>query len=502
MGAFRLQKKLGQFQIAGWGVLGLSLCLLSACTSTPTLPLSAKPVLPDTWKSTPAFPLRNKTNPDIRPQAWWLELNDPSLTLWIEWALVRNRDLVRSALRLQQASLQVQSRGLDAWPRVNANVGTSVQRPLGDVGSRTTTVINGVSVPVETNMGSSTYRSANAGLSASYEIDLWGRVSQGLAMAKQDQAIALADLETARWLLTTQVAEQYWNLALIDAKKPYLEQAVKDAKANLDVARLKLSQGKVREGEEHKAVAAWKEANQRRSALNIQRANVVQALALLFDEPPQSFHVAHARLPEQYPPEPESWPLASVLDRQASVRRSRMALDQALLKLDIAQTNRYPQLSLSASLNSSGNALRDVLTNPMGALGLNLTLPVLDWKRLGIEQDSARLALQISAMDFRDALFKALAEVETQYNNRRQWQADAEILLEKTGHAQQAMQVAQLRHEQGVDTLQSVRDAQGNLRELQLSALDTRLKAWVNQVAIFKAWGGPLAGPLPNTKKP
>lgn len=500
MSAFRLQKKLGQFRISRLGLLGLSLCLLSACTSTPTLPPNAKPVLPDAWKSTPASPLRNKANPDMRPQAWWLALNDPALTLWIEWALVRNRDLVRSALRLQQASLQVQSRELDAWPRVNANMGTSVQRPFGDVGGTTTTVVNGVSIPVETNIGSNTSRSANAGLSVSYEVDLWGRVSQSIAVAKQDQMMAQADLETARWLLTTQVAEQYWNLAVIDAKKPYLEQAMKDAKANLDMVRLKLSQGKVREGEEHKAVAAWNDANQRRSALNIQRANVVQALALLFDEPPQSFHVAHARLPEQFPTEPDSWPLASVLDRQASVRRSRMALDQALLKLDIAQTNRYPQLSLSASLNSSGNALRDVLTNPMGALGLNLTLPVLDWKRLGIEQDTARLALQISVMDFRDALYKALAEVETQYNNRRQWQADAEILAEKTDHAQQALQVAQLRYEQGVDPLQSVRDAQGSLRELQLSALDTRLKAWVNQVAIFKAWGGPLAGPNPKTK--
>ncbi len=454
------------------------------------------------WNAAPEPQRQNKAEAGAPPQPWWLALEDPDLTAWIELALVRNRDLVRSALRLQQASLQAQSRGLDAWPRVSGNIGTSAQRTLSDMGGATTTVVNGVSVTVETNTGSNITRSANAGLSASYEVDVWGRISQGIASAKQDQAMAQADLETARWLLTTQVAEQYWSLAMIDAKKPYLEQAVEDAKASLEVVRLKLSLGKVREGEQHKALTALKETIQRRNVLNIQRDNVVQVLALLLDEAPQSLHLTQARLPEQDPTEPESWPVASVLDRLASVRRSRMALDQALFKLNIAKTNRYPQLNLSASFNSSGNALKDVLSNPMGALGLNLSLPMLDWKRLGIEQDTAQLSLQIAVMDFRETLFKALAEVDTQYNNRRQWQADAEILTEKTYYAQKALQVAQLRYQQGADALQSVRDAQGNLNELQVSALDTRLKAWVNQVAIFKAWGGPLAGPKPQIDQP
>jgi len=41
-----------------------------------------------------------------------------------------------------------------------------------------------------------------------------------------------------------------------------------------------------------------------------------------------------------------------------------------------------------------------------------------------------------------------------------------------------------------------VRDAQGSLRELHLFALATRLKAWLDQVAIDKAWGGPLKGTM------
>ena len=142
------------------------------------------------------------------------------------------------------------------------------------------------------------------------------------------------------------------------------------------------------------------------------------------------------------------------------------------------------------------------MANPFGNLGLNLALPVLDWKRLGLERDSARLNLETAELDFREALFKALAEVEQHYVQRRQWQAESELLQQKTRHAERALAVARLRHKQGADPLQSVRDAQGGLRDLQLQALDLRLKAWLNQVAIFRAWGGPLGFTSTDSESP
>lgn len=472
--------------------LGLIMSL-TACSSV--APTSALPELPRAWKNVPS----SNTAPSAaaRPTAWWRELPDPVLHAWMDLALKRNRDLVRSALRLQQASLQANRTGLDAWPKTSSSLGSSSQQALKSALGNSTTLINGVSVPIDGGLGNKLTTSFNAGLTASYEADLWGRVSQSLTLARQDAALAQADLQTARWLLTTQVAEQYWSLAALDAKAPHLEQAVENAQASLAVTQLRLSLGKGRQGDEHKALINLSEAQLRRAALTTQRDQVLRTMALLLDESPQTFSVPQAHLPAQAPQEPGSWPVASVLDRLAPVQRARIALDQALTRLNIAQSNRYPQLSLSAGLSSSGGQLRAALSNPFSNLGLNLTLPMLDWRRLGWERDGARLGLEIAAMDFRDALFKALAEVDTQYNNRRQWQADAQLQAERIRHAQTALNVAQLRFEQGADALQSVRDAQSTLRELEVSAIDIRLRSWTNQVAIFKAWGGPLDGPAP-----
>lgn len=470
---------------------GLALAL-SACSSLPSTSPLAHVALPSAWKNVPSA---TASTPDTRPQAWWRDVNDPALEGWIELALVRNRELARSALRLRQASLQARRADSDAWPKASSSLNTSAQQSLQNTQGTATTLVNGVSVPVESSVSSKLTTSANAGLSASYEADLWGRIAQTRTLAQQDHALAQTDLQTARWLLTTQVAEQYWTLAAIDAKVAPMAQARQDAQASLEATRLKLSVGKSRPGEEDKAIAALREAQRNQLALTTQRETAQQTMALLLDEPPQTFMVAQASLPPKNPPEPGSWVVASVLDRLPAVQRARIAVDQALTKLNIAQSNRYPQLSLSAGLSSSGNQLRNTLSNPFSSLGLNLTLPMLDWTRLGLERDSAQLGLEIAALDFREALFKALAEVETQYNNRQQWQADAQWLQEKVQQGDRALAVAQLRYEQGAEPLQTVRDAQARLRELQMSAIDTRFKAWINQVTIFKAWGGPLAEP-------
>jgi outer membrane protein TolC len=479
--------------MVGRATLLTLLAALSACSTAPTVPSAH--ALPKAWKGVPAADATGLAQD--QPVAWWRELHDPALTGWIELALVRNRDLVRSALRLHQASVQAERSAADAWPRFNSSVGTSAQQSLQKNNGMATTQVNGVTVPIETRQNSPLQTSANMGLSGSYEIDLWGRLAQNRGLAQQDRAMAQADLQTARWLLTTQVAEQYWNLGTIDAKLPLAQATVADAQAALEVAQLKLSQGKVRPGELDKAQVSVQDAVQRRQALTLQREQTLNTLALLLDEAPQDFRLPSAHLPAQEPGEPASWPVAAVLDRLPAVRRARLALDQALVKLQVAQSNRYPQLNLSAGLSSSGSSLGQVLANPFGSLGLNVALPMLDWTRLGLERDSAKLAVRLADMDFREALFKALAEVEQSYVQRRQWQGEAALLREKIVHAQQASAVAQLRYEQGADPLQSVRDAQASLRELQVQALELRQKAWLNQVAIYKAWGGPLDGPQP-----
>lgn len=490
-----------RFKVFGWCLLGLSWGL-SACAPSLTLsPIPSDVNLPETWRHAP------------KPQAaaagseasntWWKSFKDPQLDALMELALQRNRDLVRNALRLQQAVLKTGQAEFDRGPRPSANLSNSLQGPLTSSRGNTSVQVNGLTVPLGNNVGMT--QSFSLSSSLSQEIDVWGRLAQSAAVAYQNAAIAQTDLDAARWLLSAKVAEQYWTLAATDAKMVLAKQAIKDAQTNLEVSQLRLANGKIRASEVDRSTLALEQSQQKEVALALQRSNTVQTLALLLDDAPQNLSLTQALLPSSLPTEPQAWPAAAVVDRLPAVRRSRLALDVAARNLNIAETNRYPQFSLSANASASGNSLSNVLSNPLGSLGLNLGLPMVDWKRLRINRDVSQIDLDVAAVDFRENLYKALSEVDQHYSKRQQWLAESQSLQLKSLQAEQALSVAQLRHEVGAEPLQTVRDAQANLRDLETNRIELRLKAWNNQINIFKAWGGPLGGAVvvtPTTADP
>jgi NodT family efflux transporter outer membrane factor (OMF) lipoprotein len=463
----------------------LGVVLLSACGLPLRQAAPLSPVVPTAWQNAQTG---NATPATDAP--WWQAVGDQGLSALIEQALAANRDLSRSALRLQQAALQAHRSSQDRLPRLQAGVSAGSQRPLDSSGSAGTVIINGQSVPVVNNVG--TTSSASASVSASYEIDLWGRIANNITLADQAVGVAQADAETARWLISTQVAEQYWTLAALDAKAPLLRANSADALASLAATRLRLEVGKARPIELDRAQSTADDAKAREATLASQRAQAQLTLALLLDEAPQGYAAGPATLPVNDPPDWSTPAPASVLDRRPELRSARINLDSALLKLHFAQANRYPTFSLSATVNSGGNALHQWLSNPVGSLSLGLALPMLDWQRLKDDQDIAKLQLQDVAIQFKDSLHKALQEVDKQLVERRQSRADLAQGRAKLALADRALTLAQTRHAQGAEALQTVRDAQTSQREAAISLLDLRAKAWLGQTALQKALGGPV----------
>lgn len=477
-----IQRRRGQ---RGTGLaLAATAALLTACTMPTRHSLPTMPPLPAQWDAGQGMSSTTELSP------WWLAAGDDQLSALITEALARNRDVARSVLRLRQAGLATRRSEQDQWPQPSLGLSAGAQRPLQNTGP-SSVVINGVSVPLPASSGTST--NAGLSLSASYELDLWGRVADSVTAADHSARASAADLDAARWLLTTQVAEQYWTLAASDAKRPLLQAQITDAQASLAAAQLRVDQGKARPLEADRASAALADARLRLQALDTQRSTAQRALAVLLDVPPQQYAVPAAQLPAADPAElPAATPTA-VLDRRPDLRSARHALDAALAKLNIAEANRYPTVRLSATLGSGGNGLGQWLSNPVGSLGAALALPMVDWERLRIERNTAQLQLDDAAVAFRDSLYRALAEVDNQLAQRQQLQAELPNVRDNLAQADKALAVARLRHAAGADALQTVRDADQARRDAQAALLDLRLKAWLNQLAVHKALGGPLS---------
>lgn len=464
--------------------LALLAAVLSGCAGPSQRAAPALPPVPAAWQQAPA-----DNAAAVARGPWWIAVGDPALDALIDEALARNRDVARSALRLQQAVLQARTETLNAGLRPSASVGANAQQALDAGAGPGSVLINGVSVPVPSGPRLAT--SVGATVSAGYEVDLWSRLAASVAAAGAAAEAARADVETARWLLTTQVAEAYWTTAAVDAKTASAQAGVHDAEAGLAAARLRHAEGKIRPAEFDRAGQALADARLKLQTLATQRTQATQTLALLLDRP-EAVRVAAARLPAQDPPDWRAGAPASLLDQRPDLRSARLALDAALRRVQVAEANRYPQLTLGATLSTGGEKLTQILSNPIANLSLALALPLVDWQRLQVQRELALVQLDDAALVFRDGLYKALVETEQQFVQRRQIAGETAAARERAAIAGRALAAATLRHAQGADALQSVRDAAQVEREAQAALIDLRLKAWLNLVALHKALGGPV----------
>lgn len=466
-------KKISLTLLAAWQ--------LSGCGSMIEYQPAALPALPAQWQ-------QGASAQAVANERWWEVFADAKLNALMERARVANFDVLQASLRFEQARLQTATADRDLWPTVSGSISASVSRPLGSAPSETTLQVGGVNYTIPT--GSPTVHSYSAGIQLGYEADLWARLSSSRAAARDAQAASQADLEFARLLVSTAVARHYWQLALLDRQLALHRAHLNTTDELLRIQQVRWSAGKATAEE----LMARQEEKQAATAdvdrVQASRLNERYALALLVGGSPEEFELAGAELPPRPLPAIAPGLPAELLDRRPDLRAKRLRLDAVLQQLHMAEAARYPQLNLSAGASGGSTALRDLLANPYGSLGLSIGLPFLDGQRLANNRDQRKLDFDLAVSDFRDKLYVALSEVESalarQPENAMSIER-AEASLELSRRREKMMQV---RLDVGARSRADLLDEKGRVRNAEMTLLQARQAELDDWVLLRKALGG------------
>jgi outer membrane protein TolC len=445
---------------------------LAACSSAP---VSAPPVAaaPAAWS------LANGT---IAPD--WAGQLDPQLAALQAQALRANLDIALAAQRWTQARLLAEQAELRWQPSASANANAS--RPLQQQSSSRNVDIGGVSVPVTSSVGWT--RSYGASLGVGYELDLWGRLAQTQSVQRAQAEAARTDIDAARLLLRSRVAEAYWTLAAIAEQRPRAQTQVALANEILTLTRRRVAEGKLLPIETDKAAGLLQAAESKLADLDADAQLQRGTLAVLLDQPPPA--LTDPRLPGGDPP---VWQLASpaeVLAQRPDVQRARLSVDASLARLRAAEADRYPRLSFSVNASTGGSRVADWLSQPLASLAANLTVPLIDWKRLDLQRDGQRSELEQSALSLRDTVNKAVNDIDAQRIDAARLQQQLAANAQRLREATEAERLAALKYDVGtiarLDWLQS----QNARLDAEQGRIQLRLRQWLNQSALFKALGG------------
>jgi outer membrane protein, multidrug efflux system len=412
---------------------------------------------------------------------WWLAFNDPALNGLIADATKANANLAVAAARVKQARAIA---GISEAARVpQVGVGVGAQRARSSALS--------LGLPAGTPVAPQT--SYSASLTASYEVDLFGRVSSDIAAARSDAAATEANYRSVLLALQADVAQAYFRLRATDAELATLEQTVRLREENVKVNQRRFDLGDI--GEFDLSRAKTELATSRAEAIGLQRQRVTteHALAVLLGQPAASFTAGVSPLQDSalLPSIPAGLPSA-LLERRPDIVAAQRAMEAANARIGVARSAMFPALTINANGGGAAGTFADVFkwSSRSWMLGALMSMPLIDGGRNSNNVVRSEAAWDESVASYRSSVLNAFAEVEDNLAGLRILSGQTREIDDALVSARRSADLAQKLYTAGRSSYLDLLDAQRNLAQVERNAVQLRGSRAVTTVALIRSLGG------------
>lgn len=468
-------------------IIFIALAFLAGCSLAPKLeqpevdvPAQYKALGPDEprgeWK--PAQPA------DAVPRGeWWKVFNDPTLDALEAQAIAANQTLKIAAARLAQSRAVVGVVNAERFPRVDAGFGPSRIKQTG------------VSLGLPQGTDIPPYTVWRGQLTASWEVDLFGRISDSVAAARSDADAAAALYGATMLAVQADVAQAYFGLRQTDDELRVVRETVASRTETLRLVQRRFDAGDVSELDLAQAKTEVGLAQTQVYGLERQRAQLENGLAVLLGKAPASFSLASAPLPTALPSIPPGLP-STLLERRPDVAAASRTMAASNARIGVAKAAFFPVLRITGLAGYESNDLNELFqwssrTWALGPIaGTILSLPIFDGGRNQANLDRSYAVLEESVGAYRQTVLGAFAEVEDNLVALRTLAGQAEATRESVQSATRALQVAESRYKAGATSYLQVVDSQRTLLVVQRLDVQFRGARAVSTVALIRALGG------------
>jgi multidrug efflux system outer membrane protein len=432
-----------------------------------------------TWK--PAQPAESQPRGE-----WWRAFNDARLDDLIAQATAGNQNLLVAAARVKQARTIAGITESERIPQVGVDVGAQRAR-LAPLEAHQAP---GTSVAPATN-----YR---ARLSASYEVDLFGRVSSNVAASRSDAGAVEATYRSVLLSLQADVAQTYLRLRALDAELATVAETVRLREESVRINSRRFEQGDIGEFDLARARAELSTVRADAIGLQRQRTNAEHALAVLLGQPASNFDAVNNPLDATaaLPLIPAGLPSA-LLERRPDVASAQRAMEAANARIGIARSAMFPALTIGADAGSVAGTFADVFkwSSRSWLLGAALSMPLIDGGRNRNNVVRSEAALEEAVGSYRQSVLTAFAEVEDNLAGLRILTQQSAEIDQAVASARRSADLAQKLYDAGRSGYLELLDAQRNLAAVERSAVQLRGDRAVTTVALIRALGGDWNAP-------
>lgn len=405
--------------------------------------------------------------------AWWLAFADPQLSALVERAGDANTDIQAAAARLAEARSLLRSADAQRLPQIGASAGVARQAGLQSTGSSTPATVG------------------TAGLNLSYEVDLFGKLSQTSAAALQDTQARAALLQSTRLMVQADVAQTYLQLRSVQTERALVVQSLDIYRDSLRLTTRRFQAGDAAELDVARMQTEVSATEFEVLALERQQALLVHALAVLTGEVAGRFTLADSQAQATLPVIPAGVP-AAVLARRPDVSAAQANVQAALARVGVAQTAWFPSIMLTANGGYASPELGDLLRWSARSWGLNalLSLPIFDGGQRAAQEEGAKARLEAAVAAQRGQVLTAFRDVEDQLSTLRLLAGQSEVLAQAVQSAERASHLSDVRYRNGYVSQLELLDARRNALRQRRNALQVSTAQYTTTVMLIRAIGG------------
>jgi outer membrane protein, multidrug efflux system len=456
-------------RLARAGVTVGAALVLTACSLGPHY---RKPDIaaPDHWltatgPSAPEWPARD----------WWHGFASPDLDALLDQAQRANDDLRAAIARVQQADAQRRIAGAPLLPAVTVS-GQALRARAAVPGSA----------------GYVTGDNFYPLITASYQLDFFGRSRAQLASASANAAASRYDRTTVELTVMAGVATSYFQALELRDRLAIADTNLANARQVLRGLRLEETAGIATALDVAQQETVVATVNAAIPPLREQLRQSLDALAILVGSTPEAVEVTSGSLDALQTPELRPGLPSELLARRPDVARAEAQLIAANANIAAARAAFFPSISLTADSGYENPVLATLLmpASRVWSLSAGITQPIFEGGALAGQYSLASAQYQELLADYHKAVISALANVE-----------DALVALEQTGEqvarqqqaaeqARRAYRFAQTQMRAGTINVLTLLNTETSLFTAEDALAQAKYAHLQSLVSLYQALGG------------
>jgi multidrug efflux system outer membrane protein len=442
------------------------------------VPLSACMVGPDYRRPEVEVPVAWRLGAteagEISNIAWWDQFQDPVLSDLVRTALANNKDLEIATANVDQAFAQYGIVRSAQFPQVNASASAARERSSANI-----------------RLGGQTFTDYGVNLSASFELDIWGKLRRATESARASLLASQQGKGTVVLTVVTTIASGYIQLRALDRQLEIAQRTSQSLGEAARLQRVRFEEGAVPASDYQQAESQYREAVARVPELEREIAQQENFISVLLGRNPGPIPRGGDIDALLFPVVPDGLP-ASLLQRRPDIRQAEQNLIAANANIGVAKAAYFPDISLTALLGLESTQLSDLFKGPsrVWSFGTGVLQPIFNAGRIRSQVAQAEAVQRQALHTYEKSIISAFQDVENALIDRTKFGQVREEQAKNVEALRSFRDLADLRYREGATIYLEVASAEQSLFIAQLAYVATQAQLFQSYANLYKAMGG------------